>query len=167
MSAQSAPTGLASITPRQWLVLVMVQITTLLFGMSQTLANVVLPQIKGSMSATQDQIAWVVTFNIVATAIATPLVGWLAGRFGWRNMLVTSMTGFTFFSLMCGLAHNLESLVIYRIGQGLFGAPIMPMGQGILIATFPRALHALVMMMWGVGAVFGLSLIHISEPTRR
>jgi DHA2 family multidrug resistance protein len=155
MSAQSAPTGIASITPRQWLVLGMVQITTLMFGMTQTLANVVLPQIKGTMSATQDQIAWVVTFNIVATAIATPLVGWLAGRFGWRNMLFTSMIGFTFFSLMCGLAHDLESLVIYRVGQGLFGAPIMPMGQGILIATFPRPLHALVMMMWGTGAVFG------------
>lgn len=156
MSEPTAPVaGLASITARQWLILGMVQLTTLLFGMSITLANVVLPQIKGAMSATQDQIAWVVTFNLVATAIATPVVGWLATRFGWRQMLVTSMCGFTFFSLMCGLAHDLESLVIYRIGQGLFGAPIMPMGQGILLATFPRALHPVVMMMWGVGAVFG------------
>ena len=151
----SPPTGLSSITARQWLILGMVQLTTLLFGMTITLANVVLPQIKGAMSATQDQIAWVVTFNIVATAIATPLVGWLANRFGWRHMMFTSLAGFTFFSLMCGLAHDLESLVIYRIGQGLFGAPIMPMGQGILLAVFPRPLHAMVMMMWGVGAVFG------------
>ncbi len=155
MTAQPAPAGLASITARQWLILVMVQLTTLLFGMSATLANVVLPQIKGAMSATQDQIAWVVTFNIVATAIATPMVGWLAARFGWRNLMITTMTGFTVFSLLCGLAHDLESLVIYRVGQGLFGAPLMPMGQGILIATFPRPLHALAMMMWGMGAVFG------------
>jgi DHA2 family multidrug resistance protein len=133
----------------------MVQITTLLFGMTQTLANVVLPQIKGAMSATQDQIAWVVTFNIVATAIATPMVGWLANRFGWRNTLLTAMIGFVFFSLMCGLAHSLESLILYRVGQGLFGAPLAPMGQGILIATFPRHLHALVLMLWGTGAVFG------------
>ncbi|MBU2532712.1 MAG: DHA2 family efflux MFS transporter permease subunit, partial [Alphaproteobacteria bacterium] len=155
MTVESAPTGLSSITARQWLILFMVQLTTLLFGMSITLANVVLPQIKGAMSATQDQIAWVVTFNLVATAIATPLVGWLSSRFGWRQMMFTTMAGFTAFSLLCGLAHDLESLVLYRIGQGLFGAPIMPMGQGILIATFPRALHPLVMMMWGVGAVFG------------
>ncbi|MFT5509181.1 MAG: DHA2 family multidrug resistance protein [Hyphomicrobiaceae bacterium] len=159
MSAQSPPigptTGLSSITARQWLILGMVQLTTLIFGMTITSANVVLPQIKGAMSATQDQIAWVVTFNLVATAIATPMVGWLSNRLGWRQMLVTSMCGFTLFSLLCGLAHNLESLVLYRVGQGLFGAPIMPMGQGILLATFPKAMHPLVMMMWGVGAVFG------------
>lgn len=155
MSSPAAPIGLSSITARQWLVLFMVQLTTLLFGMSITLANVVLPQIKGAMSATPDQIAWVVTFNLVATAIATPVVGWLSTRFGWRQMMFVSMCGFTFFSLLCGLAHDLQSLVLYRVGQGLFGAPIMPMGQGILLATFPRALHPVVMMMWGVGAVFG------------
>ena len=155
MSVESAPTGLRSISSRQWLILGMVQLTTLLYGMTITSANVVLPQIKGAMSSTQDQIAWVVTFNLVATAIATPVVGWLATRFGWRQMLFTSMCGFTLFSLLCGLAHNLESLVLYRVGQGLFGAPLMPMGQGILLATFPRMLHPLVMMMWGVGAVFG------------
>ncbi len=155
MTVQSEPTGLSSITARQWMILAMVQLTTLLFGMTITSANVVLPQIKGAMSATQDQIAWVVTFNLVATAVATPVVGWLSSRFGWRQMLVTSMCGFTLFSFLCGLAHNLESLVLYRVGQGLFGAPLMPMGQGILLATFPRALHPLVMMMWGVGGVFG------------
>src|SRR6056297_2950003 len=136
MSVQTAPIGIGSITARQWLILVMVQLTTLLFGMSVTLANVVLPQIKGAMSATQDQIAWVVTFNVVATAIATPLVGWLSNCFGWRNTMFVAMLGFSFFSLMCGLAQDLESLVFYRIGQGLFSAPIMPMGQGILIASF-------------------------------
>ena len=137
MSVQSAPIGLSSITARQWMILVMVQLTTLLFGMTITSANVVLPQIKGAMSATQDQIAWVVTFNLVATAVATPLVGWLSSRFGWRQMLFTSMCGFTLFSLLCGLAHNLESLVFYRVGQGLFGAPLMPMGQGISAGNLP------------------------------
>ncbi|HUS96262.1 MAG TPA: DHA2 family efflux MFS transporter permease subunit [Hyphomicrobiaceae bacterium] len=133
----------------------MVQLTTLIYGMSITLANVVLPQIKGAMSATQDQIAWVVTFNLVATAVATPLTGWLAHRLGWRNLLVFSLIGFTVMSLACGLATNLEMLVLARFGQGFFGATIMPMGQGILLATFPRSLHAVVMMMWGMGAVFG------------
>jgi len=136
-------------------ILFMVQLTTLLYGMSITLANVVLPQVQGAMSATQDQIAWVVTFNLVATAVATPLTGWLAARLGWRMLMFSAMTGFTISSFLCGLATNLEFLVAARVGQGFFGAAIMPLGQGILIATFPRALHPLVMMMWGMGAVFG------------
>lgn len=155
MTTASVAPSLSSITPRQWLVLVMVQLTTLLYGMSITLANVVLPQVQGAMSATQDQIAWVVTFNLVATAVATPLTGWLAARLGWRMLMFVAMAGFTVSSFLCGIATNLEFLVAARVGQGFFGAAIMPMGQGILIATFPRQLHALVMMMWGMGAVFG------------
>ena len=76
-------------TLRQLLILATVQLVTLLFGMTITIANVVLPQIKGSLSATQDQIAWIVTFNLVATAIATPITGWLAERLGWRRLKVT------------------------------------------------------------------------------
>ncbi|MCB1511947.1 MAG: DHA2 family efflux MFS transporter permease subunit [Hyphomicrobiaceae bacterium] len=157
-TASHVPTpaiGLSSITLGQWMILFMVQLTTLLYGMSITLANVVLPQVKGAMSATQDQIAWVVTFNLVASAVATPLTGWLANRFGWRNTLFFSLVGFTISSFLCGIATNLEFLVAARVGQGAFGATIMPMGQGILLATFPRPLHALVMMMWGMGAVMG------------
>jgi len=146
---------LSSVTARQWLILLMVQLCTLLFGMTITLANVVLPQVKGALSATQDQIAWVVTFNLVATAVGTPLTGWLAHRLGWRNLLFLSVLGFTVSSFLCGLAGNLESLVLFRVGQGFFGAPIMPMGQAILLATFPRALHPMVMMMWGIGGVVG------------
>ena len=155
MTATTADRGLASIGPRQWLILVMVQLCTMLFGMTITLANVVLPQLRGSMAATQDQIAWVVTFNLMATAIATPLSGWLANRIGWRRLMVASVGGFTLFSLLCGFATSLEMLVAFRIGQGIFGAPIMPMGQGILLATFPRHLHALVLMFWGIGGVVG------------
>ncbi len=155
MSTKSAGGGLSSITARQWLILLMVQLSTLLFGMTITLANVVLPQIRGAMSATQDQIAWVVTFNLVATAVGTPMTGWLATRVGWRNLMFFSVLGFTAFSFLCGIATSLESLVLFRIGQGLFGAPIMPLGQGILLATFPRHMHAMVMMIWGIGGVLG------------
>jgi MFS transporter, DHA2 family, multidrug resistance protein len=149
------PAGLSSISARQWLILVMVQLITLLFGMTTTLANVVLPQIKGALSATQDQIAWVVTFNLVATAVATPLTGWLANRLGWRRFLFSAVLGFTICSLLCAMANSLETLVLYRVGQGLFGAPIMPMGQAVLLASFPRHLHPLVMMLWGIGGVIG------------
>jgi DHA2 family multidrug resistance protein len=155
MSVATAEGGLSSITPRQVLILVTVPLTTLLFGMTITLVNVVLPQVKGTMSATPDQIAWVVTSNLVATAVATPMTGWLADRLGWRTVLVGSVIGFTAASLLCGLANSLEALVLYRVAQGLLGAPIMPMGQAILLATFPRHLHAMVMMIWGVGSVAG------------
>ena len=140
---------------RHWLILATVQITTLTFGMTITSANVVLPQLKGAMAATSDQIAWVVTFNLVATAIATPLTGWLAQTLGWRNLLFVSLGGFTIFSALCGLSDTLESLVLCRVGQGAFGAPLMPLGQGMILATFPRRLHPMALMMWGIGGVIG------------
>jgi MFS transporter, DHA2 family, multidrug resistance protein len=147
--------GLAGVSPRQWFILLMVQLATMLQGMTITLANVVLPQIKGSMSASPEQIAWVVTANLVAMAVATLLTGWLAKRLGWRGVMFGSVTGLTVFTFLCGISQSLEQLVLFRIGQGLFGAPIMPMGQAILLATFPRHLHALVMMLWGIGGVIG------------
>ena len=137
------------------MVLLTVQMSTLLFGMTITLANVVLPQIRGSLSATQDEIAWVITLNLVATAVATPMTGWLASRLGWRNVMFFSVLGFTVSSFLCGIADSLETLVLYRVGQGLFGATIMPMGQGIVLATFPRHLHTAVMVIWGAGSVMG------------
>jgi len=147
--------GLSNITARQWLILLAVQLSSLLFGMTITLANVVLPQIRGALSATHDEIAWVVTLNLVATAIATPTTGWLAGRLGWRGVMFGGVGGFTLFSLLCGFADNLGTLVLFRVGQGLCGAMIMPMGQAIVLATFPRELHATVMVIWGFGSVVG------------
>jgi DHA2 family multidrug resistance protein len=156
-AASAAPRlpGLFSIGLRQWMVLLTVQMSTLLFGMTITLANVVLPQIRGSLSATQDEISWVITLNLVATAVATPMTGWLASRLGWRNVMFFSVLGFTASSFLCGIADSLETLVLYRVGQGLFGATIMPMGQGIVLATFPRHLHTAVMVIWGAGSVMG------------
>jgi len=155
MDTAAQPAGLSSITARQWLILLSVQLSSLLFGMTITLANVVLPQLRGALSATYDEIAWVVTLNLVATAIATPTTGWLASRLGWRGVMFASVAGFTLCSLLCGLANSLAELVAFRIGQGLFGALIMPMGQAIVLATFPRALHATVMVIWGFGSVVG------------
>jgi MFS transporter, DHA2 family, multidrug resistance protein len=158
MTATRADAGdgrISSISPRQWLVLGAIQLSTLLFGMAITLVNVVLPQIRGTLSATQEEIAWVVTANLVAIAVGTPVTGWLAQRLGWRNLLFGAVSGFSVCSLGCGLAGSLESLVLWRIGQGLFGAPIQPIAQAVLLATFSRALQPLVMMLWGLGSVFG------------
>ena len=90
------------------MVLLTVQMSTLLFGMTITLANVVLPQIRGSLSATQDEISWVITLNLVATAVATPMTGWLASRLGWRNVMFYSVLGFTVSSFLCGIADSLK-----------------------------------------------------------
>ncbi len=155
MQTTAADLRLSGISAQQWLILLMVPLTTLLFGMTITLVNVVLPQMRGTFAATPDQIAWVVTSNLVATAVATPMTSWLANRLGWRNLLFFAVLGFTTSSLLCGLAGSLEALVLYRVGQGLFGAPIMPMGQAVLLATFPRHLHPTVMMLWGAGSVAG------------
>ncbi|MEL0019526.1 MAG: DHA2 family efflux MFS transporter permease subunit [Rickettsiales bacterium] len=143
------------LTFRRFLLVLTVQLTTLLHGMSITVIAVVLPQMKGTLSATQDQIAWTITFNLVATAIATPMTGWLAARLGWRNLLVGTVIGFTVSTALCGMADSLEALVFYRILQGIFGAPLQPLGQGMLLASFPKHLHAMVLMMWGIGGVFG------------
>lgn len=154
-TASGAQGGLLSMTGRQWLILLMVQLSNLLFGMTITLANLVLPQVRGTFSATQDEIAWVVTLNLVATAVATPLTGWMSSRVGWRNMMFFTVLGFTVSSFLCGMATSLETLVMARVAQGAFGAPIMPMGQAILLATFPPHLQPTALVMWGIGAVFG------------
>ena len=137
------------------LLITMVQLATLIFGMTVTVVSIVMPQMQGTLSATQDQIAWTITFNLVATAIATPLTGWLAARLGWRKLMVGSIGGFTLATVFCGLSTSLEMLVIFRILQGAFGAPLLPLGQGILLASFPRHMHPLVLMLWGIGGVVG------------
>ncbi len=155
MNGTATQGGIFSITGRMWLILLMVQLSNMLFGMTITLANLVLPQVRGTLSATQDEISWVITLNLVATAVATPMTGWLAGRLGWRTMMFGTVCGFTIASFLCGMANSLETLIIARVAQGAFGAPIMPMGQAILLATFPKHLQPVALVMWGVGAVFG------------
>lgn len=143
------------LNPRRWWILGLVQISTLIVGMAITATNVVMPQVRGTLSSTQDQAAWIVTLFLAAAAVATPLTGWLAGRLGWRRLMVSTMIGFTVSSFVCGVAGSLEILLLGRIGQGLFSAPLMPLGQGMLLATFPRHMHPLVLMLWGVGSVMG------------
>ena len=128
---------------------------TMLYAMTVTIANVSLPQMQGSLSSTPDQIAWIVTFNIVATAIVTPLAGWLAAVFGRRRLMIGAIVGFGVSSVLCGLATSVPELVIYRIGQGAFGAPLVPLSQAIVIETFPERQRARVMSIWGTGVILG------------
>jgi len=99
-------------------ILITLTLVTMLYAMSVTIANVSLPQIKGALSATTDEVALIVTFSIIATAVGTPMTGWLTARFGRRNVLIWSVLGFTISSFLCGTASSLEELVLYRIMQG-------------------------------------------------
>src|ERR1043165_3590662 len=105
---------------RRALIVAVLTSVVALYAMALTIANVSLPQMQGSLSATQDEIAWVITFNLIATAVGTPLTGWLAGTFGSRRVIIFGLAMFTASSLACGIATGLGELVVYRISQGFF-----------------------------------------------
>ena len=128
---------------------------TFLYAMTVTIANVSLPQMQGALSATQDQIAWVVTANIVATAVMTPLAGWLVARLGRRLLCNGCVIAFGAASLACGLADSLEQLVLFRVLQGAFGAPLVPVSQAIVLDTYPKHRHGAVIAIFGMGSVLG------------
>jgi len=140
---------------RRGLILGTCTAVTFLYAMTVSIANVSLPQIQGTLSATSDQISWVVTLNIVATAVVTPMSGWLTGRFGRRKLTLWCVVAFAFSSLACGLANSLGSLVFYRALQGAFGAPLVPVSQAIILETFPKRSHGSVTAIFGMGAVLG------------
>ena len=137
------------------MILVTLTFVVMLYAMTVTVANVALPQMQGAMAATTDQIAWVVTFNIVATAVVTPTAGWLAARFGRRRLMLFCVAGFICASILCGMASGLAELVFYRILQGGFGAPLVPVAQAIALDTYPRRQHNTVMAIWGMGVILG------------
>ena len=148
--------GIDANTPfKRAAVLAMVTMATTLYGTTVLVVSVILPQMQGSLSATQDQIAWVMTFNILATAIATPTTGWLTARFGRRNVMIYCQAGFTVATLLCGMAESLETLVIYRILQGALGAPLIPLAQATILDTYPKEQHGTATSIFGMGVVIG------------
>jgi DHA2 family multidrug resistance protein len=139
----------------RWLLTVAAMLATLLYTIDSTIVNVALPHIQGSLQATQDQAAWIVTSYIVISAIATPLAGWLGTRFGLRRILVASIAGFTLGSMLCGVATDLAQMVLFRMLQGAFGAALVPLSQVALMQEFPREAHGRVMALWGMGVLVG------------
>lgn len=134
---------------------VSIMLATFMQGVDTTITNVALPHMQGSLSASQDQIAWVVTSYIVAAAIMTPLTGWLAGRFGIKYVFLISVAGFTLASALCGAAGSLLQLVLYRLLQGVCGAALVPLSQAVLFQINPPERHAKAMAVWGLGVILG------------
>ena len=128
---------------------------TLMQALDQTIANVALPYMQGSLSATTDEITWVLTSYITAAAIMTAPVGWLAARFGRKYLFITCLIGFTVTSMACGAAQTLPQMVLFRILQGVFGAALVPLSQSTMMDIYPAEKRGQAMAIWGVGVMVG------------
>jgi MFS transporter, DHA2 family, multidrug resistance protein len=132
-----------------------IMLATIMQTLDSTIANVALPHMQGTLSASQDQIAWVLTAYIVAAAIATPLTGWLSDRFGQKNVFLASIAGFTLASALCGVSNSLGQIVAARLLQGAFGAALVPLAQVVLMEINPREKQGQAMAVWGMGVMVG------------
>ena len=139
----------------RWPITISIMLATVMNSLDTTIANVALPHIQGSVSASADQITWVLTSYIVSAAIMTPLSGWLADRIGRKRMFLLSIGGFTIASMLCGIATSLPEIVIFRVLQGVFGAALIPLSQAVLLDINPPEKHGQAMAIWGAGAILG------------
>jgi DHA2 family multidrug resistance protein len=130
-------------------------LATLMQALDTTIANVALPYMQGSFAAAPDQITWVLTSYIVAAAIMTAPMGWLSVRFGRKTLFIVCLAGFTFASVLCGLANSLEQMVIFRLLQGAFGAGLVPLSQATMLDLYPLEQRGSAMALWGVGVMVG------------
>jgi DHA2 family multidrug resistance protein len=124
-------------------------------GLDTTIVNVSLPYIQGSLAATQDEISWILTSYIVSSAIAMPLTGWFASRFGIKPVFIVCVIGFTIASALCGMATDLNELVAYRLLQGVCSSGLVPLGQSTLFTIYPRERHGFAMAVFASGAMMG------------
>lgn len=142
-------------TGQRLIVTVGVMMAVLLQVLDTTIANVALPHMAADLSATQDQINWVLTSYIVASAIALPISGWLADKVGRKRLLLVSVVGFTVASMLCASAVSLTEMVIFRAFQGVSGAFIVPLAQATLFDINPREKHGQAMALFGGGVMIG------------
>lgn len=142
-------------TAHRGLLMASVVLASLIYAIDWTIAAVALPHMQGTFSATQDQVSWVLTLYIATGAIMMPTTGWLSSRFGRKRLFLASMGGFTVFSVFCGAADSLTSEVLFRVGQGVTGAFLIPMSQAIMLDIYPRHQHTRAMAIWGMGIMLG------------
>jgi MFS transporter, DHA2 family, multidrug resistance protein len=140
---------------RKWIITITVIVASLLELIDTTIVNVALPDIMGNLGATLDDAGWIVTGYAVANVIILPMSGWLGDRFGRKNYFITSIIAFTAFSFLCGNAHSLTSLIVFRLLQGLAGGGLLSTAQAILMETWPREEIGMATALFGMGAVVG------------
>jgi DHA2 family multidrug resistance protein len=139
----------------EWAVLIGSMAGVLMQALDTTIVNVALPYMEGSLSASSDQITWVLTSYIIAAAIMTAPVGWLAARFGKKNLIILCIGGFTVASMLCGASQTLTQMVAFRLIQGMFGAALGPLSQAIMLDMYPPQKRGNVMAIWGMGVMLG------------
>jgi DHA2 family multidrug resistance protein len=148
-------TSLGSPALRRALLTVCAMSGTVMQALDMTIANVALPYMQGSLSASLDQISWVLTSYIVAAAIMTAPIGWLSDRFGRKKLFILCAAGFTLASLLCALAQTIEQIVLFRLLQGMFGAALVPLSQSVMLDAYPIEQRAQAMSIWGMGVMLG------------
>ncbi|MGA2958785.1 MAG: DHA2 family efflux MFS transporter permease subunit [Thermodesulfobacteriota bacterium] len=139
----------------KWLVALTVMLPTLIEIVDTSVVNVSLDHIRGSLSAGIDESTWAITSYLVSNAIIIPMTGWLSRLFGRKRYLLFSISLFTISSFLCGIAWSIQSLVFFRVIQGLGGGGLQPVSQAILLETFPRQQHGTAMAIFGMGIMFG------------
>lgn len=140
---------------RRNMVTICAMTATIMQALDTTIANVALPYMQGTLSASQDQINWVLTSYIVAAAIMTAPVGWIANRFGRKRIFILCSAGFTVASVMCGLAQDITQMVLFRLLQGVFGAALVPLSQAVMLDSYTLQERAKAMSIWGMGVMMG------------
>ncbi|HEY2210948.1 MAG TPA: MDR family MFS transporter [Bradyrhizobium sp.] len=140
---------------RRNMVTICAMTATIMQALDTTIANVALPYMQGTLSASQDQINWVLTSYIVAAAIMTAPVGWIANRFGRKRIFILCSGGFTIASVLCGLAQDINQMVLFRLLQGVFGAALVPLSQAVMLDSYALHERAKAMAIWGMGVMMG------------
>jgi len=140
---------------RRTLLSICTMTATIMQALDTTIANVALPYMQGSLSASLDQISWVLTSYIVAAAVMTAPVGWLADRFGRKKLFIVCVAGFTFASLLCALSQTIAQIVAFRLLQGMCGAALVPLSQSVMLDAYPIEQRGQAMGIWGVGVMLG------------
>src|ERR1700724_469537 len=140
---------------RRNMVTICAMTATIMQALDTTIANVALPYMQGTLSASQDQINWVLTSYIVAAAIMTAPVGWIANRFGRKRIFIICSGGFTVASVLCGLAQDIDQMVLFRLLQGVFGAALVPLSQAVMLDSYALHERAKAMSIWGMGVMMG------------
>jgi DHA2 family multidrug resistance protein len=151
------PHFVSKLSPKalRMLITVCAMTATIMQALDTTIANVALPYMQGSLSASLDQINWVLTSYIVASAIMTAPIGWLADRFGRKKLFITCVIGFTVASFLCALAQNIGQIVLFRLMQGMAGAALVPLSQAVLLDSYSAEERGSAMAIWGVGVMLG------------